>query len=240
MDSSTHFPGAIGPIAKRTVKDQISDKLAAMVHAGVLRQGDELPSERALAATLGVARETVRAAISALQACGMVEVSQGARTRVLGNGTRPPQEPASTLNNVRGRPFEEVAEARAAVELQIMRLAAARMGPQDRDRLAALVHEQDGMSGDPVAFQISDREFHLALYRACGNSLLADVASDFYRYAIDLQRSALLRPGAIARSVADHRRIVEALHTREPEAVASAMQQHLDQVRHTWLAEMDR
>ena len=68
MQLLARIPGDKSPIAKRTVKDQISDKLAYMIHSGLLRPGDELPSERELAATLGVSRETVRAAIGVLQA----------------------------------------------------------------------------------------------------------------------------------------------------------------------------
>jgi len=64
MEILQRLPGGESGIAKRTVKDQISDKLAYMILTGLLRPGDELPSERQLAGTLGVARESVRAAIA--------------------------------------------------------------------------------------------------------------------------------------------------------------------------------
>src|SRR5438105_9650647 len=112
MELIARIPGDKGQIAKRPVKDQISDKLAYMIHSGLLRVGDELPSERELASTLGVSRETVRAAIGVLQARRMVEVSQGSRTRVLGTGPFPMYESVSTLRGLQNRSFEEVAEAR--------------------------------------------------------------------------------------------------------------------------------
>src|SRR5690349_22629436 len=110
MQVLARIPGDKSPIAKRTVKDQISDKLAYMIHSGLLRAGDELPSERELASTLGVSRETVRAAIGVLAARHMIEVSQGSRTRVLGPGPMSLYESVSTLSNLRDRSFEEVAE----------------------------------------------------------------------------------------------------------------------------------
>jgi DNA-binding FadR family transcriptional regulator len=238
MELIARIPGDKGQIAKRTVKDQISDKLAYMIHSGLLRPGDELPSERELASTLGVSRETVRAAIGVLQARRMIEVSQGARTRVLGTGPMPLYESVGALSNLKDRSFEEVAEARAAVEVQVIWLAAQRIGNNELARLAALVRDQEGMLDDPVRFQISDREFHTTLYRACGNSLLLDVVSDFYDYALEVRRRALQRPGAIAHSVAEHRGIVEALKTRKPEAAVAAAQKHLEQVRKTTLEEM--
>lgn len=235
MKLITRIPGDTANITRRTVRDQISDKLAYMVHSGLLRPGDELPSERELASTLGVSRETVRAAIGQLQAWRMLEVSQGARTRVLGTGLVGVQDSVSTL---RDRSPEEVAEARVAVELQVVRLAAGRITPGQLKRLDGLVVDQGAMVNDPVRFQISDQEFHEVLYRACGNGLLADVVFDFYGYALEYRRSALQRPGAIARSVREHQAIVAGLKSGDPEVAVAAMQHHLDQVHRTTLQEI--
>lgn len=232
------IPGDRGPIAKRMVKDQISDKLAYMIHTGLLRPGDELPSERELAATLGVSRETVRAAIGVLQARKMIEVSQGARTKVLGPGATPLREPGGIPGGLKHRSLNEVAEARAAVEVQVIALAAQRIKPAQLARLQALVDEQRAIGQDPVRFQISDQEFHHTLYRACGNGLLADVVFDFYGYALEYRRLALGRRNAIARSVAEHQAIVDALRTGVPDAAVTAMRHHLDQVHRTTRAVM--
>lgn len=238
MELIARIPGDSGHIGKRTVKDQISDKLAYMIHSGLLRVGDELPSERELAFTLGVSRETVRAAIGVLQARGMVEVSQGSRTRVLGTGPFPLHESVSTLRGLQNRSFEEVAEARAIVEVQVIWLAAQRIGANELARLAALVREQEDMLHDPVRFQISDREFHITMYRSCGNKMLFDVICDFYDYALEVRRRALQRKGAIAHSVAEHHGIVEALKTRKPDIAVAAAQKHLEHIRKTTLKEI--
>jgi DNA-binding FadR family transcriptional regulator len=238
MDIIARIPGDNGQIAKRPVKNQISDKLAYMIHSGLLRPGDDLPSERELASTLGVSRETVRTAIATLQARQMIEVSHGARTKVLGPGPFPLHESVSTLGDLKHRSFEEVAEARVAVEVQVVRLAARRIKPGQLARLEALVAEQETMLDDPVRFQISDQQFHETVYRACGNELLADVVSDFYGYALEQRRRALQRKGAIAHSVADHRGIVLALKTGNAEAAVAAMQDHLEEVRRTTLKEL--
>jgi DNA-binding FadR family transcriptional regulator len=238
MQLIERIPGEKGRIGKRTVRDQISDKIAYMIHSGLLQPGDELPSERELAHTLGVSRETVRSAIGVLHAQRMVEVSQGSRTRVLGVGHLPMNESVSALGDLQSRSAEEVAEARAAVEVQVIWLAAQRISDEQLQRLDDLVNEQEHMLEDPVRFQISDREFHNTVYQACCNHLLADVVSDFYAYALDLRRRVLLREGAIALSVREHRAIVEALKTREPERAVQAMQAHLDQVHQSTLKEM--
>ncbi len=240
MEIISRIPGDHGRIAKRTVKEQISDKLAYMIHSGLLRPGDELPSERELASTLGVSRETVRAAIGLLQSRRMIEINQGSRTRVLGPGPFPLHESVSTLHNLRDRSFGEVAEARAVVEVQVVALAAQRITNVELGRLESLLEEQEAMLEDPVRFQISDREFHATLYGACRNKLLVDVVSDFYDYALEYRRLALNRAGAIAHSVAEHKEIVAALKKHSPEAAVAAIQNHLEQVRKTTLVEMDK
>lgn len=232
------IPGDRGPIAKRTVKDQISDKLAYMIHTGLLLPGDELPSERELATTLGVSRETVRAAIGVLQARKMIEVSHGARTKVLGRGSTPLDASMGIPGGLKHRSLNEVAEARAAVEVQVIALAAQRIKPAALARLQALIDEQRAVVDDPVRFQISDQEFHQTLYRACGNALLADVVFDFYGYALEYRREALRRKNAIAQSVAEHQAIVDALRTGVPAVAVAAMRDHLDQVHRTTRAVM--
>jgi DNA-binding GntR family transcriptional regulator len=89
-----------------------------------------------------------------------------------------------------------------------------------------------------VAFQISDREFHSIVYGACGNSLLRDFVSDMYDYALDYRRQALKRKGAIARSVQDHERIVQALATGDAKKAEAAIANHLDHVYATTVREM--
>ena len=232
------IPGDRGPIGKRMVKDQISDKLAYMIHSGLLLPGDELPSERELATTLGVSRETVRAAIGVLQARKMIEVSHGARTKVLGRGSLPLHESVGILGGLKHRSLNEVAEARAAVEVQVIALAAQRIKPAQLARLQALIDEQRAIVEDPVRFQISDQEFHQTLYRACGNALLADVVFDFYGYALEYRRLALRRKNAIAQRVAEHQAIVDALRTRVPAVAVESMRDHLDQVHRSTRAVM--
>src|SRR5690349_13485248 len=70
-------------LVKRGMRDIICDKLQMLIASGVLQVGDVLPGERELAAALGVSRETVRGAVQTLSVRGILEVSHGARTRVV-------------------------------------------------------------------------------------------------------------------------------------------------------------
>lgn len=70
-----------GPMVSR-----LSSALAALIHDGRLPAGTRLPSERALAAALGVSRNTVAAAFDELRADGVLISRRGAGTFVSRGG----------------------------------------------------------------------------------------------------------------------------------------------------------
>lgn len=73
---------------------QIAQALREAVHKGDIHAGDALPSTRALAASLQVARGTVIDAYDQLIAEGFLESKAGAGTRVAQALTEPPCAPA--------------------------------------------------------------------------------------------------------------------------------------------------
>lgn len=215
-------------LSKRTMKEQISDKLAYMMCTGLLQVGDELPSERELAAMLDVSRETVRGAIQTLAALRMIEVAQGARTRVVCTEGYAAHDVQSALHGLRRHGPHTVNEARLAVETAVTRVAAGRITDQDLARMERLLHAQAGMFDDAVQFQISDREFHAIMYEASNNALLASYAQDLYAHALGTRRAVLKRTGSARQGYQDHVAIFHALKTRDPERAAAAVVRHLD------------
>jgi DNA-binding FadR family transcriptional regulator len=187
---------------------------------------------------LKVSRESVRGAIALLADRGMVEVSQGARTRIVGTAGLTMVEAVRSMSAIKTHHPNVVNEAREHIEAQVIRLATARIQEADLEHMRTLVQAQKQMLNDPVAFQISDREFHSTMYIACGNPLLTDFVSDLYDYALDFRRQALTRKGAIAQSVQDHELILAALHTRNPIEAEKALAAHLDHIHTTTEAVM--
>jgi GntR family transcriptional regulator len=69
--------GVIDPTADRAVYKQIADLLRAAMTSGELAPGAQLPSEQELVDEHGVARGTVRQAITLLRSEGLVDVERG-------------------------------------------------------------------------------------------------------------------------------------------------------------------
>lgn len=80
MSLSTH-PASMArlftPAPGAGLADAIGQQLADAIHLGLLAPGEQLPSESALAAQLGVSTVTLREALSNLRTMGLVETRRG-------------------------------------------------------------------------------------------------------------------------------------------------------------------
>lgn len=218
--------GLMGIVSRSTVRDVIAEKLAALIASGVLAVGDELPGERELASAMSVSRETVRGAVQILAAHGILKVAHGARTTVASTdvGALPMQ--ATRPRSVANYDLESVHAARLLVERKVVADAAARIGDRTLKQLRQSLKAQGDCLDDPVRFLLCDREFHLLVYRACGNPLLADMATDLYNYLLEYRRRIVARSGSIAASIADHHAIIDALEAHDEEAAVAAFGKH--------------
>ncbi len=185
---------------RRTARDVIVDKLMVLIATNMLRPGDVLPGERELANVLHVSRETVRGAIQTLAARGIVEVSQGSRTRVCNVDLSHLTVTIASPNAIDSYDLDDVHAARLHIELKVVGDAAERIDEDTMSKLRSLLDAQKLCGDDAMRFLICDREFHVAIYRACGNPLLSDFVTDLYTYMMDYRRSAMSRPGAIGAS----------------------------------------
>ncbi len=227
---------------KITLKDQLADKLAQMITAGLIAENESLPSERDLAETFNVSRETVRGALQLLHDYNYVEISHGSRTRAL---------KVDKVKNKTGNAVSEalqldsydavtVAETREVIEIAVLRSAAVNISDEDLLRLESLINAQEKMLDDTVAFHISDREFHGIIYDAGGNSLLAKMAGDVYSYALESRHIAMQEENAVQRSVNEHKIVYRALAAHDPDAAERAVRGHLDSIQKSTLRALER
>lgn len=218
----------LAPVEQRPAHRLVADALRRTIALGVYVPGDRIPSERELAARLGVARVTLRAAIRVLNAEGLLETSRGR----LG-GSVVADGPARA--GIEGLAHGYVGDVREAYEFRLVnepvaaRLAAERASDEQRRRLveiAALPFD------DPATYRALDSRFHLALAAAAGNRPLLDavarVRAQFFGWAGAVWDPAWeeFRADADA-SAAQHRAIAAAVAAGDGAAAAEAMRAHL-------------
>lgn len=213
-------------VAHHSMKDAIAERFATLIASGALSVGDSLPSERELASAMGVSRETIRGALLILSTKGIVSIVQGARTRVISADVGDLGMSALSPGRVTDYTLDDVHEARLTVEARVARLAAERIDSAALERLSDLIETQEQTTGDPIRYLIADREFHTEIYRACGNAVLSDLAATLYSYLLDHRRRVVAEPGAIERSIGDHREILSALKAGDGAALSAAFGVH--------------
>ena len=180
------------------------------------RPGNPL-SEAEIARQLGVSRQPVREAFIKLAEVGLVEV-------------RPQRGTFVRLISI--REVENARFLRDAIEVAIVRKAAAVASPADLARIDGIVAEQRAIAetGDNAAFLRLDEAFHQAIAAS------AD-CEDAWRVLEGLKAQMdrvryLSLPDATPLSVIidQHARIAHALAARSPEQAEAAMHEHLAEI----------
>ena len=210
---------------------QIADQIAALIDRGEFSPGARLPAERELASVLGVSRTSVREAIICLELSGRVEVRVGTGIFVCAPSARS-AAPALSDADAPG-PFDLLA-ARQVVEGETAALAARTIGRRDlavlRDTMERM--RQSGAERGPR--DEADREFHVTIAQATGNSALRAVVDrlwDARSHPLWARIEAHFHTPALrARALKDHAAIVAALEARDPDGARSAMHRHLARV----------
>lgn len=214
-------------IVRQTSTKTAVEEMFRLIREGVWRVGDRLPPEKELAEQLGVGRSTIREALQNLAAINVVESSAGLRT-VIKSPT--PDEIFRTdlvAHLIGDRAAGELLEARAMIEPECARLAALRASDTDFDGVAAILDAHADALRAGRSTQSYGAEFHMAVARCAKNR----VAETFMHSILDLLtergRRADSIPEARVRELADHRRLLEVLRGRNPDACRAAMLDHI-------------
>ncbi|MEU6119364.1 FadR/GntR family transcriptional regulator [Streptomyces sp. NPDC047117] len=230
---------ALRPMTRPRLYEQVVERLRQYAAESGLGAGDRLPPERELAQRLGVSRASVKQAIVVLEVQGLVEVRHGGGTYLV-RGTLDAAEPVERLVERRRR-LPDVLEAREAMETKLAELAARRRTDADLEALDdALAHmAQEVADGGPGVE--GDRRFHAAVTAAAHSTLLAEFMRAIAEQITESRNESLRQPGRPKRSLAQHRRILEAIREGNPRSAATAMRRHLRTVAEvrllTWTPE---
>jgi len=212
-------------MTKTKLYRRVSDGVLRQLAAGDFAVGSRLPSERELAEANAVSRATVREAMVALEMMGVVEMRKGSGIYVVGLGT-PETEETLDVGAF------ELLEARRSFEAEAAALAAQRIDDEALDELEALI--QTMTDPDVAISEPADRDFHIVIAAATGNSAMQAVVTDLWamRERCTLARTIhqRARGGGEGDRVVEHRAILDGLRAHDPDAARTAMRAHLDGV----------
>lgn len=211
---------------------QVAEQIREAIFAGRFKAGDSLPAERELAVTFGAGRPSVREALRALQAEGLVVIG-GAPTRAVVSRSldRPARDALGNLLRLKRVALDDLVELRCVIETAALRRAAEQ---HDEPRLDDARRSIAAMSAEGVslaAFDEADANFHVALVRASGNAamhLMMLALRDPVEAHLLTTLAALPDPACvITQLVAEHRAILEAVGAADGDRAADLIESHI-------------
>ncbi len=223
-------PDAVfAPVRSQTAFEETVDRLGTAIKLGLLSPGSRLPAERELCARMGIARSTLRQALTALTQSGHVYAMRGRGGGTFVSDPLPPADPPSPEMLARWR---ETCDRRLAVELGVAVRAAERAGPADLQALEELATQLERTVEDFRAYRQADVHFHVALAEATGSSSLVRAMTEVQGEMTDLISHIAHPPQVLASSNAQHRRILKAVRAGNESRAAAAMAEHLRGTEH--------
>ena len=147
----------LGAVGNRngSLVDLVTEQIEALIRAGRLRTGDQLPPERELCRQFGVSRTVVREAVARLSAKNLLEVRGGATGGIVVRAPTAEQVSDSLRFLINSSEAtinpDKVLEVRRLLEVEMAGLAAARRTELDLVRLEAIMVESETVGARPRA-----------------------------------------------------------------------------------------
>jgi DNA-binding FadR family transcriptional regulator len=217
------------PVRSTTAFEETLDRLGTAIKLGLLEPGTRLPAERDLCEQLGIARSTLRQALTALVQSGHLHAVRGRGGGTFVADAPPVADPPSAQLLTDWR---DICDQRLAVELGVAVLAAERAQPDVIPALDELVRDMEERLHDFPAYRQSDVRFHVALAEAAESPRLVAATTEAQGAMSDLIHHIQHPPEVLAWANAQHARLVACLERHDPTTAVRIMTEHLQGTEH--------
>ena len=200
-------------IRATTLHQEIVSRIRKMIQKGTLVRGQKV-NEKDLCESMGVSRTPVREALRQLTSEGLIQLVPHKGAFV----SQPCIEEISDL-------FEVM----SVLEGTCARLAANHMKEKDLQKIEALHEELEAhyQNRDHEAYLKTNHVFHVFIQELTGNRVLNDVINGLRQKILLYRQRQLYQPERFDQSIKEHRSLLGAFRTRDPESAESSMKHHL-------------
>jgi len=202
-----------------------------LIQDGTLQLGSRLPTERAIAQTLGIGRNSTREALCILHGMGLVERVQGSGNYISKNVGGSIRQTLLVMLALGTITRQQVCEFRRVMETSVCQMLLQKGMPQEyQKRCEELLRDMEAQDGDQLVD--TDQAFHDTLIEATQNGLLLTImeaVTQVYREWIDhvLQKT----DAAGKRQFLDcHREIYAGLKSGDAKMMQAAIDCHYDMI----------
>ncbi|MBQ2286184.1 MAG: GntR family transcriptional regulator [Clostridia bacterium] len=196
-----------------SLADQVFDHLENDILSGKYQRGEVL-TESKLCAEMGVSRTPIREALRRLEQEHIIEES--------GKG--------SVVIGINEKDLEDIFLIRKSLECMAASLAAKnRTDEQLKDLKEALEFQEFYLhKNDPDQIKLMDNRFHETLYKLSGSTTFYDTLVPLHKKIQKYRRASVENSSRAAASVAEHRKIYEAIEAQNSTAAAKYASEHVE------------
>jgi len=216
-------------IERMNLANETFNHILAIIAAQGYEPGAKIPSESELVISIGVSRNTVRTALNRLNALGILEVRHGEgyflkdiNVDVFTNLQLPILLEAHSN-------LETLTEFRIGVESQGAALAAAKATVEDLESMERALGLSREYISDKERYALYDMDFHLAIARASGNSIIAR-SIEMLKALYTVWLRSFVRVHGNTRSNDFHHQLFDAIKNHDADSAREVMTAHLTDV----------
>jgi len=212
---------------KQMLYQVVQDEVKSYIIEHRLKAGDPLPPETELAQQLNISRNSVREAVKALEALGILEARPGTGLFVRDFSFDPILDNLAYGMLFDLKPLIDVLEVRFHLEYSMVEKVIQKVTPEQVQRLRAMLDQMRVAAEQGYYSAEADRAFHRHLYDHINNYILWRILDVFWmvlRQAED--HAALPGPTDPLESYRVHIPILEALEAGDADAMRAAITRH--------------
>lgn len=198
---------------RSSMVQRIEAALMDDIAAGALAPGERL-DEVTLTERFCVSRTPVREALGRLTAQGILVQGEKRGVRVASYSREELSQIFETMHEI------EAACARMAAQRLTLLVRGEIREAQDRCVIAA-------QKGDLQAYMRANEAFHMAIYRATGNTYMAELASDFRRRTGPFRAKKFATKADLVASAESHEALIAGIFSEDSKAAVDGMREHM-------------
>ena len=220
-------------VEKKRAYEDIVQQILALIEAGKLKRGDQLPAERELTDIFKVSRTTVREAIRTLESMKLLQCRQGNGTYVLASSEEALIQPlAAALFNEKDD-IRDIFFIRRIIEPHVAQLAAENATPQEIEEMERMLQEQERCIRKRVNIIETDSAFHSLLVKATKNRVIERLVLALIDLLRQSREKYLLEDENAERanrSLEGHQRVLSAIKNGDGDVARNSMMMHLEEI----------
>ena len=200
-------------LAPRALYEEVAELLRQRIFRRELEPGSWI-DELKIAEEFGISRTPLREALKVLAAVGLVtmKVRRGAY-----------------VTEMSEKDLRVVYHLLSLLESDAAGVVAERATPEQQQTLRDLHAELESAAGNREAFFSVNERFHMALLDMADNRWRSQMVADLRKVMKLNRHNSLFKQGRIEDSLNEHRAILDAMLSRDPEGTRRAMQAHFAQ-----------